>query len=89
MKWTVPVPTAIRTLRAAAWQDHCPPKGDYTRLTHALPAGEVANPNRTRGGTAGSTFVKNFGAGRLSWTGDIPRCAAIIDETLNSEQDMR
>ena len=54
----------IRTLRAATWQGHYLPKRDYMGLTHALLAGgEVANLNRTRGGTAGSTFVKNFGAG--------------------------
>ena len=59
MKWTVPVPTTIRTLRAAAWQGHYLPKEvTWDLRTHSLAGAEVANPNRTRGGTAGSTFVK-------------------------------
>ena len=66
MKWTVPVPTTIRTLRAAAWQGHYLPKGGYTGLTHALPCrGRSDELQQNARPQSRFHFVKTFGAGRL------------------------
>ena len=64
MKWTVPVPPLfVRFAQPPGKAITCLRKITWGLRTRSPAGGEVANPNRTRGGTAGSTFVKNFGAG--------------------------